>query len=317
MKRIAVVIPSPVEPRLLTQSGDVNDQGIAFPASARPTHPRIRRSLWSRIHTDRAGRACELIRHEDVRARALDDLKRKRHVRRARHAGHVALQFRIAGRMPLLVVADVHFHSLFKVGFLFCQRLRFVRNLPAFDDTLPCGARPIRAHDFRMRSWLGLMILNIPIRSKNKRLPNPVQVGMTVRHARRSVCRKRISGSGLLTRGGYNREPDYDGNGSRDNPGRCGSKAHTHRICPRREISNFVAITREAARSRKRRRLPRLQRGRSSELRFVNGDVRLYFGQNDRVAAVEPRIGDAEWQLDSVDITIIRIVNLCWNAADR
>src|SRR6185503_11227089 len=74
MESIGMVITSPIEPRLLTLSGNVNYQRVAFPSAARPTHPRICRSFLRRIHTNRASRACELICHQNVRTRPLDDL---------------------------------------------------------------------------------------------------------------------------------------------------------------------------------------------------------------------------------------------------
>src|SRR6266850_5533387 len=63
--------------------------------------------------------------------------------------------------------------------------------------------------------------------------------------------------------------------------------------------------------------LSRLQWRRFAKLHLVDGNIRLYLVQHDRIAAVQPRVGDAERKLDSVDIAIISVVNQRGNAADR
>src|SRR5881396_1621112 len=62
--------------------------------------------------------------------------------------------------------------------------------------------------------------------------------------------------------------------------------------------------------------LSRLQRRRFAELCFIHRNVRLYVVQYNRVASVQPRVGDAEWQLDPADVAIVGEVNLRGNAAD-
>ena len=52
-----------------------------------------------------------------------------------------------------------------------------------------------------MRPRLRLVILQVPI-GGDKGLPDAIQVGMAVRHARRPVGRETPSGGGLLGRGG-------------------------------------------------------------------------------------------------------------------
>src|SRR3989442_9829720 len=102
-----MVIAGAVEPGFLTQSSHIDYQRIALPMPARPAHPGWSRSFLLPIHPDDPGGARELIRHEDVRTRSLDDLKGKRHICGAWNAGHITLQFRIAHAVPLLVLADV------------------------------------------------------------------------------------------------------------------------------------------------------------------------------------------------------------------
>src|SRR5262249_39315180 len=62
--------------------------------------------------------------------------------------------------------------------------------------------------------------------------------------------------------------------------------------------------------------LSRLQRSRFAELRLINRHVRFDFVQHNRIASVQPRIGYAKRELDSVDVAIIGEVNLRGDAAD-
>ena len=87
----------------------------------RLAHPRIDRRRPGILQVDVADRAGVLVRKED-RARALKDLKRIRHVVRARHTGQIALDLRIALEPVLLIL------------FFLRERFRLVRNLVAFDD---------------------------------------------------------------------------------------------------------------------------------------------------------------------------------------
>src|SRR4029077_8962947 len=100
MQGVAMEIPGPVEPGLLAESCHVDNQRIPFPMAARPAHPRIGGRLSLPIHTDGPSGTRELIGDQDVWARTLDDLKWKRHVRRARHSGQVALELRVAKVVP-------------------------------------------------------------------------------------------------------------------------------------------------------------------------------------------------------------------------
>ena len=78
-----------------------------------------------------------------------------------------------------------------------------------------------------MRSGLRFMVLKIQIR-RDERLPNPVQVGMTVRHTRRPIGRKLSNGRGLLTRGRYHRQPKENGHGGRPGSNHYAAKPITH-----------------------------------------------------------------------------------------
>src|SRR5258708_11760913 len=54
VKLIAVIVSRPIEPRLLSESRHVDDEGIALPPAPRPTHPRWDGSLFLRVHADNA-----------------------------------------------------------------------------------------------------------------------------------------------------------------------------------------------------------------------------------------------------------------------
>src|SRR5207253_4022776 len=150
--------------------------------------------------TNRARRAGEFVRDQNVGTRSLDDLKGKRHVGRTRHAWHVALEFRIAEIVPRLVVADVDLHPVFEVALPLGERRRLVRNLPAFHDALSRRPSAVRAEQLRVRPRLRLVVFEVDIRG-DERLPQAVQVGTTIGQARRLVGRERLGGRRLLTGG--------------------------------------------------------------------------------------------------------------------
>src|SRR5213593_218701 len=156
---LAVVIAGAVEPGFGTLAGYVDYQRIALPTATVPAHPGWGRRLLLPVHTDDPGGAGELICHQDVGAGSLNDLKRKRQVRRARDAGHVTLEFRIAYIMPLLIDADVGPSPVLKVLSLPGQRFGLVRNFAAFHHALSRRPAAIGAHDFRMWSRLGVVVL--------------------------------------------------------------------------------------------------------------------------------------------------------------
>ena len=76
------------------------------------------------IHIDRPDCTRELVNHHDVLG-ALDDLEGIGHVHRPRDARQVAFDLR------------VELHPVGEVFLLFRQRLRFIRDGPAFDDPQP------------------------------------------------------------------------------------------------------------------------------------------------------------------------------------
>src|SRR5947208_16370948 len=106
-------------------------------------------------------------------------MKRIRYGGDARHAGHVALKFRIADGVPRLVAADVNGAALLEVRLLLCERPRLIRNLAALDDALAGRSGAVHAVEFRMQAWLRVVILQIPVRG-DERLPDAAEVGMAV-----------------------------------------------------------------------------------------------------------------------------------------
>src|SRR5213075_323772 len=129
-------VASSIEPGFGPQSRHVNNERVSFPVAAVPTHPRGRWRLLLPVHTNDAVCTRVFVRHQDVLARALYDLKRERHVVGARDAGHVALHLWIAHFVPFLVVAHIGAYAILEVLLLFSPRLRFIRNLSAFDNAL-------------------------------------------------------------------------------------------------------------------------------------------------------------------------------------
>ena len=126
LQLVAVMIAGAIEPRLIVEAGDGDDERVAFPHADRLPHPRIDRRRAGILQQDVAHRAGVFIRDED-RLVAVQDLERHRHVVRARHAGQVALDLRIAIEPVRLVL------------FLLLRGLRQIRNLVAFDDAVAGG----------------------------------------------------------------------------------------------------------------------------------------------------------------------------------
>ncbi len=92
---IAVEIPRAVEPRLVVEMRHVDHERVSVPAPDRVAHPRVVRRTGDGIQVNRAGRVRERVHHLDL-VRALHDLKRIRHVGRARDARQIAFELRIA-----------------------------------------------------------------------------------------------------------------------------------------------------------------------------------------------------------------------------
>ena len=118
--------------------------------SVRRSHPRIYLRLARLAHIDDAIRSRVFIRDGNVFI-GLDDLKRERHVGRARHARHITFHFRI--QLP----------AICKVFLLFGRRFGLIRNLTALHDALAAGHRSDGA---KLEEWPGLrdVIPDIPVR---------------------------------------------------------------------------------------------------------------------------------------------------------
>src|SRR5690606_5718929 len=116
-----------------------------------------------RVHVDGTIRVRVLVREQDRVALALDDLKRVRHVRRPRDAGHVALRFRIRRGPPGTIL------------FAFRERLRQVRDRTADDDALARRDRRDRAELPELFELLGRVPFEVPVGGVH-RLPDSVQV---------------------------------------------------------------------------------------------------------------------------------------------
>src|SRR5678816_659497 len=110
-----------IEPGLIVEPGDIDDERVAVPLRHRLTHPRIDRGWPGILQVNVADGARIFVRDQQL-TRTLDDLKRIRHVGRPRDAGQIALDLRIA-RQPLLLVL-----------LLRLQRVGLVRKLVAVDD---------------------------------------------------------------------------------------------------------------------------------------------------------------------------------------
>src|SRR6266581_6427555 len=145
--------------------------------------------------------------------------------------------------MPLFVAAHVGGRPLFEVLFLFLQRPWLIWNFAALHDALSRRAGAIFGHDFRMRSWLGFVILKIPVRS-DERLPNSIQIRMAVGHARGTILLGRgLLGLGLLGRGLLGGQPKSGKRGGRRNQKNRDLESVTHRCHPRTKICSHRAIS--------------------------------------------------------------------------
>src|SRR5207244_7514776 len=103
VQRVAVKVPSPVEPRLVCETGYVHDERFAFPAAARPPHPEATGTLFGAVHVDDAARVRELVGHQNV-LRRLDNLERVTLVGRAWHTRQVALDLRVTSEPVFQIV---------------------------------------------------------------------------------------------------------------------------------------------------------------------------------------------------------------------
>src|SRR5690606_3151320 len=76
VKPIAVIIPGLVEPGLAVEADDVDDQCVAFPRSARVSHPEVVEvvRMLRAVRVDRSHRMAELLDDDEVPL-ALEDLE--------------------------------------------------------------------------------------------------------------------------------------------------------------------------------------------------------------------------------------------------
>src|SRR5438067_784477 len=175
MQRVAMEIPGPVEPGLIVQTRHVDDETIALPVADRVPHPTVSRAWRRLVHVDRAGGARILIGHQDD-VRTLNNLKRIGHIRGARHARQITLDFRVSDQ------------AVFKVLFLFRGRRGQVGDIIPLHDAWPrrhCADRTEGHHLSRSRR----MLLEVPV-CRVDSLPDTVQVWFAVR------CTSRIIGFG-------------------------------------------------------------------------------------------------------------------------
>src|SRR5262249_53673781 len=101
------------------------------------------------------------------------------------------------------------------VFFLLRKGRRLIWNLTTLHDALAGAAGAVCTRQFGIRSWLRVMILNVPV-SSDERLPDAIQVGMAIGHSRRFVGSK-LSGR-LLSLDRRPRQPKR-GHGSGGNDG--------------------------------------------------------------------------------------------------
>ena len=136
---IAVKVSGAIEPAQVVESLRVDDQRLPFPASVRPSHPAVSRCFRLIGHVDRPHRTRILVNEHDVLL-ALDDLKRVRHVGGARHPGQIALHLRIELQPVRAILVSL------------LERLRRIRQRPAFDDTETSRHRA-RRPEFQRPDW--------------------------------------------------------------------------------------------------------------------------------------------------------------------
>ena len=97
VQRVAVVVPGPVEPCLVVEPCDIDDQRVPFPAPIRPSHPRLVRSFRRLAERYLASCVRVLVQNPD-HVRTLEDLKRVGQIRRSRDTRKKAIQFGVGRR---------------------------------------------------------------------------------------------------------------------------------------------------------------------------------------------------------------------------
>ncbi len=210
-------VPGPVEPGLRVETRHINDERIAFPPCDGVSHVDVCRIGVYRVQVKRALGACELEDHHDI-VRALDDLKRVRHVHRARSTRQETIDLRIAVQ-PVV-----------EVLLLPLRRPRLVRDLVAVHHAEVRGhpadraqrhdwrgqnlhviiVRPVRVHPGLSHHRTCGMGEQIPVGAVVS-LPDSTEIGFPVRLTRdlrslRTFCL--TSGSRSLASGSRHRQPE-------------------------------------------------------------------------------------------------------------
>ena len=161
-----------VEPAQIVKAGVIHHQRLAFPSSVGGAHPGVDRGLLRLAHVDHAIGARVLVGHKND-ARGLYDLKREGHVGGARNPGHITFHFRI------------EFPAVGKIFLLLREGLGLIGDFAALDDAAPGGNGAERSH-LIIRPTVAGMILQIRVCGV-ERLPDPIEVRMTVRGPGRAV----------------------------------------------------------------------------------------------------------------------------------
>ena len=185
-----MIIAGAVEPGLLALPGHVDDERVAFPAPARPAHPRVGRRLAFPVHPDRAASRWRTRTPSGCTGSfpARSEMETACRSRAGCPACSTSSPDRRAHATFLsLLTSDLH--AVRDVLLLLRQRCRLIR-----DRRRPrrCSARPaIRCapEELGMQARLRFVILEVDVRG-DKRLPHAVEVGVPVGQPRSFVCRK-------------------------------------------------------------------------------------------------------------------------------
>jgi hypothetical protein len=200
-----VVVTGAIEPCPIVKGGHIDDERLALPATVGPSHPTFVRGLRRCPHVDDTNRVRVLVRNQNLLL-GLDNLKGIRKIGRAWHTREVTLGLRVERRPVRLILL------------LLGSRCRQIGNLIAFDDAQAWRHDEHRSERGNRTLRRGVP-LKIPIRCVEG-LPDPVQVGSSVRRPRRPVRRRLRSSQG---RG------KHKSNGCRDARDRRVAKPLSHR----------------------------------------------------------------------------------------
>jgi len=179
MQCVTVKVPGTVEPSIFVLTGHIDHQRFAFPVPVGPAHPTISWGLGWRPHVDDANGARVLIGNQDGVLR-LDNLKRVREIRGAWHTRQITLDLRVQLNPIGLILLFFRGHR------------RQIRDPAAFHYAQPgrlCEYRSQRGH----RPRCSCLAFEIPICGVEC-LPNPAQLGFTIRRPGRPISRGLSSG---------------------------------------------------------------------------------------------------------------------------